>query len=94
MLEALGGRSWYRIRYQSLAEGMEICTRLSPYRLLFSRRSWYVIGSASLYRSVRTFHVGRIRHIEPLEKRYQIPISFSVERYLGNAWHLVPEPDP
>ena len=47
-----------RLQYSSFAEAAEICTRVSPYRLLFSRRSWYVIGRSSLHRAVRTFNVG------------------------------------
>jgi len=94
LLHAIGRRRAVRIRYGSLAEGQEISTKLSPYRLLFSRRSWYVIGRSSLHRGVRTFNVGRIRQLEPLDDAYEIPRSFSLERYLGNAWHLIPEPGP
>jgi len=94
LLHAVGQRHAVRIHYGSLAEGREISTKLFAYRLLFSRRSWYVIGRSSLHRSVRTFNVGRIRHLEPLEEGYDIPRSFSLERYLGNAWHLIPEPGP
>jgi proteasome accessory factor B len=94
LLRAIGDRRAVRVRYGSLAEGQEISTKLSPYRLLFSRRSWYVIGRSSLHRSVRTFNVGRIRALEMVDDHYEIPRSFSLERYLGNAWHLVPEPGP
>ena len=85
---------YVRIRYRSLSERQEISTRLSPYRLLFSRRSWYVIGRSSLHRATRTFNLGRIRSIEMLEDRYRVPRGFSIERYLRNAWHLIPEPGP
>jgi predicted DNA-binding transcriptional regulator YafY len=94
LLEAIAGRHSVRIRYQSLTEWEEICTRLSPYRLLFSRRSWYVIGRSSLHRSTRTFNLGRIHQLEPLEDAYEVPRGFSLDRYLGNAWHLIPEPGP
>ena len=80
-----------RIRYFSPSEGKTISTRLQPYHLLFSRRSWYVIGRASLYRETRTFNVGRILHLELLDDRYEIPRGFSLGRYLRNAWHLIPE---
>jgi proteasome accessory factor B len=92
LLAAISSRRSVRIRYESLTEWEEICTRLSPYRLLFSRRSWYVIGRSSLHRSTRTFNVGRIRELKPLDDGFQVPRGFSVERYLGNAWHLIPEP--
>lgn len=93
LLEAISQRRCVRIRYHGPLEE-EISTRLHPYRLLFSRRSWYVIGRSSLHRSTRTFNVGRIRDLEPLEDTYQIPRGFSIDRYLGNAWHLIPESGP
>jgi proteasome accessory factor B len=93
LLEAVSQRRGVRIRYRGPTED-EISTRLHPYRLLFSRRSWYVIGRSSLHRATRTFNVGRIRHLELLEDHYEIPCGFSVERYLRNAWHLIPEPGP
>jgi predicted DNA-binding transcriptional regulator YafY len=48
LLDAVARRHNVRIRYGSLKEEREICTRLSPYRLFFSRRSWYVVGRSSL----------------------------------------------
>lgn len=92
LVTALAEHSAVRILYFSPASGDEVSTRLHPYHLLFSRRSWYVIGRSSLYREVRTFNVGRIRKLELLDDHYQVPRGFSVNRYLRNAWHLIPEP--
>ena len=94
LLEAVANRRSVRIRYRSLNEGEEIRTKLNPYRLFFSRRSWYVAGRSSLHRATRTFNLGRIAEIELLDDRYQIPRGFSIERFLRNAWHLIPEPGP
>ena len=91
LLAAQLERRAVRISYFSPAEGKDISTRLHPYHLLFSRRSWYVIGRASLYRETRTFNIGRVKHLEVLDDRYEIPRGFSVGRYLRNAWHLIPE---
>jgi predicted DNA-binding transcriptional regulator YafY len=91
LLGAVADRRNVRVRYDSLQEQKEIVTRLSPYQLFFSRRSWYVIGRSSIHRAKRTFNLGRIRQIEPLEDRFQIPRGFSLGRYLRNAWHLIPE---
>jgi len=91
LLDAFSRRRSVRIRYDSFTEQKEISTRLNPYRVFFSRRSWYVIGRSSLHRSVRTFNVGRIRHAELLEDRYLIPRGFSLERHLRNAWHMIPD---
>ncbi len=92
LLEAVAKRHCVRIRYDSLAERKVVNTRLSPYCVFFSRRSWYVVGRSSLHRATRTFNVGRILEAEVLEDQYHIPRGFSLDRYLRNAWHLIPEP--
>jgi predicted DNA-binding transcriptional regulator YafY len=81
-----------RMSYQSLSPQELVETKLSPYHLLFSRRSWYVIGRSSLHRTVRTFNLSRMRDVEVLENEtFQKPARFSLDRYLGNAWHLIRE---
>jgi predicted DNA-binding transcriptional regulator YafY len=89
LTQAIVERRQVRISYRSLTERAEISTALSPYRLLFSRRSWYVIGRSSLHRAVRTFNVARIVKAEMLTTSFTVPPRFSLERYLGNAWHLI-----
>jgi predicted DNA-binding transcriptional regulator YafY len=91
LLDAIVHRRDVRIRYESLQEQKEIVTRLSPYRVFFSRRSWYVVGRSSLHRAKRTFHLGRILSATTLDDRFQMPRGFSIDRYLGNAWHMIPE---
>ena len=41
-----------------------------------------------------TFNVGRISELRLLAENFEVPRGFSVERYLGNAWHLIREPGP
>ncbi len=92
LTKAITGRKKVRIRYHSLVEGEgNISTLLSPYRILFMRRSWYVIGRSSLHRSVRTFNVGRISSAEMVAEGYRVPPRFNLDRYLGNAWALIRE---
>lgn len=90
-LEALTSRKKIRLRYNSLYDRKVIRTLVSPYRLLFQRRSWYIIGRSSLHRSVRTFHIGRIQDSELTEDDFTPPPRFSLQRYLGNAWNMVRE---
>ena len=91
IMRGLSKHRQVRIRYKSLTEWKEISTCLSPYRVVFHRRSWYAIGRSSLHREVRTFNIGRILRSEVLDSAYRIPPRFSLERYLGNAWSLIPE---
>jgi proteasome accessory factor B len=94
LVDAIAARRVVRIAYASLTEWDLIETRLRPYQLLFNRHSWYVIGRSSLHGEPRTFHLGRIREIAPTNERYAMPRGFSLDRYLGNAWNLMPQAGP
>jgi len=83
-----------QIQYGSFMEEGVLSTQLNPYCFFFSRRSWYVIGFSHLHSEVRTFHMKRFHQIEVLlETTYEIPNRFSLDSYLGNAWHMIREKD-
>lgn len=93
IVESILCRTAIRVNYHSFAEQKNLSTLLHPYRLLFSRRSWYVIGRSSVHRAVRVFNLGRIRECVIVPGiPYQIPPRFSLQRFFGNAWHLIREP--
>lgn len=94
LVDAIAARRVVRIRYDSFTEWEEITTRLRPYQLLFSRHSWYVIGRSSKHAEVRTFNLSRIVSLEVLDRQFTVPRSFSLERYMGNAWNLIPDHGP
>lgn len=83
-----------RLAYNSLTERATIQTVLRPYQVVFSKRSWYVIGRSSLHREVRTFNLGRIESLVETDERFNIPKGFSLAGHLGNAWGIIPEPGP
>jgi proteasome accessory factor B len=91
LLGAIAARRAVQILYDSYSDGQTIRLKLCPYRMLFSRRSWYAIGRSSVHCEVRTFNVGRIRSMEVLDENFYVPRGFSIQRYLGNAWHLIPD---
>ncbi len=90
-IDAVTSRRKVRSRYRSFAEGDEIQTLVSPYRMLFRRHAWYVIGRSSLHRSVRTFHLGRFTDTQVTEDTFEVPPRFSLQRYFGHAWNLIRE---
>jgi predicted DNA-binding transcriptional regulator YafY len=94
LLAAAAERRSVRIQYAGLHENQVVQTKVHPYRLLFNQHSWYVIGRSSVHRDVRTFNIGRIRQLEQLEDVFDIPPRFSLDRYLRNAWRLIPEEGP
>lgn len=91
MLAAIAARRAVQIVYESFSDGQTLRLKLCPYRMLFSRRSWYVIGRSAMHREVRTFNVGRIHSMDVLDEEFYVPRGFSIQRYLGNAWHLIPD---
>jgi predicted DNA-binding transcriptional regulator YafY len=91
LLGAIAARRAVHIEYDSFSDGQTMRLKLCPYRMLVSRRSWYAIGRSSVHREVRTFNVGRIRDMQVLDETFYVPRGFSIQRYLGNAWHLIPD---
>lgn len=87
--KALAERRHLRIVYDSYSDRKILTTLLSPYRLMFHTRSWYVVGRSSIHGAVRTFNVGRIRKSELLDSRYEIPPRFSLARHFGRAWSFI-----
>lgn len=92
LVDAHARRRVVRIKYRSLTEWETITTKLRPYHLMFCRHSWYVIGRSSSHAQVRTFNLSRVASVTPLSEKFKVPRSFQLERYLGNAWVMIPEP--
>jgi proteasome accessory factor B len=92
LVDALATRHVVSMTYDSFTEGHEIITELRPYQMLFCRHSWYTIGHSSLHDEIRTFNLSRALSLETLPERFVTPRSFRLERYLGNAWEMIPEP--
>ena len=93
IVRAMSEKRKIRLHYSSLFEQDDICTLVSPYRLHFHRRSWYLIGRSSLHREVRTFNIGRILDAEIVDSHFQVPQRFSLDRHFGDAWNMIREPD-
>jgi len=89
--QAIIDRRKVQLHYRSLYEGRTIRTTLSPYKLTFIHRAWYVIGHSSAHNDVRTFKVTRIENIHVLEEKYCYDGQFSLDDYLGHAWVMIPE---
>lgn len=93
LLDSYHSKKAIRIGYKSPVEP-EFETTLEPYRLVFCRHSWYVIGHSGLHRERRTFHLGRITRFEETEISYEVPKGFTLKQYFGNAWRMIREPGP
>ncbi len=61
-----------------------------PYHLMFSNRAWYVIGRWLDRKELRTLKLIRFTAVERTGKRYRVPRSFSLAKYLGDCWRMIP----
>jgi predicted DNA-binding transcriptional regulator YafY len=94
LIDAISHRRTVKIAYDSLTEWAAIETKLRPYRLLFTKHCWYVLGLSSMHGEVRTFNVVRIQSIEMLNEKYSIPRNFDLGRHFGKAWYMIPGKGP
>lgn len=76
------------ILYASLSGGTERRRGVDPYRLFHRGDAWYLVGRCHVHDEPRTFRFDRIRELEPLDARFQIPEAFSLDDYLENAWNV------
>jgi len=87
--QAIGRGQSLEATYISFHDTGKIRTRVDPYWLVFSERAWYVIGQSSKHDGVRTFKLGRFKHLEPTGKPFKKPKGLTLEKHLGNAWRLM-----
>lgn len=61
----------------------------APYALFFCVRAWYVIGKRSDRDDLRCMKLNRFSKVQPIDRKYGIPRTFSLEKHLGNAWRMM-----
>ncbi len=91
LASAIADHKVCRLLYISFHERKQIRTELSPLRLSFIGRAWYVIGHSSLHEQRRTFKLGRIRDLELTDRTFEPPEDFNAEEHFGRAWQMIPE---
>lgn len=64
--------------------------RFDPYGLYFGQRAWYAVGRHHGHSQVRTLKLARLVQCQSLDKPYFIPDDFSLKKYFGKAWRMMP----
>jgi proteasome accessory factor B len=83
--EALEEEESVEIVYYSPSSDKETTRQVDPYRLLLQDDVMYLIGYCHLREGIRTFHLARVRKVEPTGQYFEVPEDFSLEEYLdGN----------
>lgn len=64
---------------------------IDGYRLLYADNAWHLVGCSALHREVRCYPLKTLRNPMLLDQSYLVPLKFSLDRYLGNAWSIARE---
>ncbi|MDP3058620.1 MAG: WYL domain-containing protein, partial [bacterium] len=75
--------------YSSFSSGVEQEREIDPYHLFNAHGAWYVVGYCYNRKNFRTFKVDRIRKLLGCSRIFQRPDSFSINKYIGQAWSFV-----
>jgi len=62
-----------------------------PYTLMFHQRAWYVVGYNRARAAQRMYKLSRFCSAKPTGQPYVISADFSLDKYLGNAWRIMPD---
>lgn len=94
--QAIRGHREVLCRYEaarsSQADATDKAFAFRPYHLLFSNRAWYVIGYRVDRRANRSLKLIRFTQMTLTDKPFAFPPDFSVARYLGQCWRMIPGP--
>lgn len=89
--QALRSGCRVKIRYSTLGEDAPKERIIEPYAIQpsFHERANYVVAFCRLAGEIRTFKVERIKNIELLDAKYEIPSEFDVNKYFGQSWGVI-----
>ncbi|MGH8695310.1 MAG: helix-turn-helix transcriptional regulator [Burkholderiales bacterium] len=78
-----------RMRYYSFQRDAETERDVDPYHLTHFNGGLYLVGYCHLREAVRVFAVERIRAVDVLRRRFEIPAGFDAKEYLDKAWGIL-----
>lgn len=78
-----------RMRYYSFQRDAETERDVDPYHLTHFNGGLYLVGYCHLREAVRVFAVERIRAVDVLRQRFEIPAGFDAKEYLDKAWGIL-----
>lgn len=91
LLEVILEKRIVSIRYYLPREKKIIAINLSPYHLMYSNPTWYVVGRSSIDKKVHPFKLSRIKELSTLDQCFTDDEKFDMGDYLGRAWSMIPE---
>ena len=86
---AMTERRTLRIRYYSMNRDDETVREVDPYHLTYYNGGLYLVAHCHLRQAPRIFAVERIRQLETLRTRFDVPRDFKVEDYLRESLGII-----
>lgn len=59
---------------------------IHPYRLIFNRQAWYLLGFDEYHQDIRTFAISRISSVRLFEQIFLLPDGFDPSSYIDPAF--------
>jgi predicted DNA-binding transcriptional regulator YafY len=88
LIDAQLQRRAVSLRYRSLSGGRTTDRVVEPYRLYNLRGTWYMAARDQGRRQVRDFALQRVEQVALQDERFEIPESWSFERYSHGAFRI------
>lgn len=79
------------IRCYCPRERREIDMEFNPYKLLYSRHTWYLLGKSRTDERINALKLNYIKNVNILDTNFIGEPPFDLSDYLGRAWSMLPE---
>lgn len=56
--------------------------------MMFREGCWYLIGFCHNRQEARILRIDRIRELDSISQKFQLPGDFTLEEYMKNSWQL------
>jgi predicted DNA-binding transcriptional regulator YafY len=93
LLEAIRSRKSIRIQYRKFTDDKVKEYELHPYLLKEYRNRWYLVAVESQSKSIRTFGLERMEHIEVAEKKFTIAKAFDPDIFFKHCIGITEKQD-
>lgn len=90
--EAVLRRERLRMRYRTGRTGKVSVRRLDPYRVFYRSGGLYAVGLDHRSGEIRTFAVERIQRLDRTGERFEAPVDFDFDAYIGSSFGVMAEP--
>ncbi len=87
--EARRAKKRVKMEYYTLERDAITKRLVDPYGLINRLNTWYLVAYCHWRKEIKMFRIDRIRKLEVTSQTFEIPLDFSLEDYMGDAWQVI-----